>query len=386
MTTYCIAAPTAVASFAVAEAPLEDVLAQAGTRRIVILVSGADVRLTRVQVPARQAARVLQAAPYALEDQLAEDVDTLHFALGARAADGAWPVAVVARERMDAWLKPLADRGLRPDVITPETLALPAVDGTRWSALAETDQFTVRSAPNGGFACAPEDLPLMLQLADPDKQAVLRIIVPRNVSTDFTQLERPIELLPGFASPLEALLQNLKLDSAINLLQGAYSQRRDLQRAWQAWRRPAALAAGLFLALALLHGISAWKLGRELDALDAANVVRFQEVFPAEQRIVNLPAQVDQQFARLKSAPGSGGAMPLMETLGAALAATPGLTVQAIQFREGALYVALTGPDLQVLETLRNWFAGRGGTAFEVLQQASSGAEGAQMRIKLAPA
>ncbi|HUP92053.1 MAG TPA: type II secretion system protein GspL [Solimonas sp.] len=385
LTSYCIAAPNAVASFDVREATLEWILAEASTRRIVLLVPGADVRLTQVQVPARQAARVLQAAPYALEDQLAEDVDTLHFALGPRRADGQWPVAVVAKARIDAWLQPFNERGLRPDALVPEILALPAAEGERWSALVETDQVTVRTAACAGFGCVPEDLPLMLQLADPEKLCTLRIIVPRNVSTDFTVLERPVELLPGFATGLEALLQHLRLDSALNLLQGAYSQRRDLQRAWQPWRTAAALAGGLFLAVVLLHGISAWRLGRELAALEAANVTRYQEVFPAEQRIVNLPVQVDQQMARLKTAPGKGSALTLMETLGAALAAAPGLSVQSMQFREGALYVSLTGSDLQVLESLRTWFSGRREVVFEV-QSANSGTEGAQIKVRLAPA
>ncbi|HSW15468.1 MAG TPA: type II secretion system protein GspL [Solimonas sp.] len=384
-TAYCIASPQAVASFPVQHAPLETILLQAAGHRLVVLVPSDDVRLTHVEVPARQAAKVLQAAPYALEDQLADDIDTLHFALGPRQADGRWPVAVVARSRMDQWLQPFVDRGLLPDLLLPDALCLPPAEGTRWSALAENDHMLVRSGPFTAFGCAPEDLELFLQLADPQKESTLRIVVPRDVSADFSRLAWPVELLPGFVSPLEALLQNYRAEAGINLLQGRYSQREDLKRLWLPWRFSAALLALWIVMAAVLHGVQGWRLKHELAAQEDANVQRYQQLFPAETRIVDLGAQVDQQFATLKGSNAGGGLMPLMQVLGEALAASPGFTVQSLQFREGALFVSLNGRDLQQLETLRGWFATPRAASLEV-QSANSGSEGAQVRIKLSPA
>jgi len=384
-TAYCIASPQAVASFPVQHAPLETVLAQAGTHRLVVLVPGADLRLTSIEVPARQAAKVLQAAPYALEEQLADDIDTLHFALGPRQADGRWPVVVVGRARMEDWLRPFTERGLVPDVMLPDTLCLPPAEGDRWSALAEREHISVRSGPFAGFSCVPEDLELFLQLADPEKKATLKIVVPREVDADFSRLEWPVELLPGFVSPLEALLQNYRPETSINLLQGRYSQREDLQRLWLPWRASAALLVILIGLVAILNGVDGWRLQRELQRQDAANVQRYQQLYPAETRIVDLGAQVDQQFAALKGGHAGGGLMPLMQVLAEALAAAPGFTVQGLQFRDGALFVALSARDLQQLETLRGWFATPRAAALEV-QSANSGSEGAQVRIKLSPA
>lgn len=384
-TAYCIASPQAVASFDVRHAPLEAVLQQAGHHRIVVLVPGADLRFAEIEVPARQAAKVLQAAPYVLEEQLAEDVDTLHFALGPRQKDGRWPVAVVSRARMDAWLKPFLDRGLIPDVVVPDALCLPLAEGPRWSALAERDHVLVRHGRFNAFSCLYDDLELCLELADPERQASLRIVVPRDVVADFTRLPWPVELLPGFASSMEALLQYYRPEQGIDLLQGRYSQKEDLKRLWQPWRASAALAAILLGCSALLHGVQTWQLKRELARQEASNVQRYQQIFPNETRIVDLGAQVDQQFTALKAGHGSAGLMPLLQVLADALVAAPGLTVQSAQLRDGALYVALSGSDLQQLETLRSWFATPRPASLEV-QSANSGSEGAQIRIKLTPA
>ncbi|MDM4772244.1 type II secretion system protein GspL [Solimonas sp. SE-A11] len=383
-TAYCIASPQAVASFPVQHAPLETILLKAAGHRVVVLVPAADVRLAAVDVPARQATKVLQAAPYALEDQLAEDVDTLHFALGPRQKDGRWPVAVVARAKMDEWLRPFTERGLIPDLMLPDALCLAPADQERWSALAENDQVLVRNAAFSAFACSPDDLELMLQLADPDKKATLRIIVPRDASPDFTRLAWPVELLPGFISPLEALLQSQRPENGIDLLQGRYSQREDLLRLWQPWKITAALLALWIIAAAVLHGLSGWQLRKQLQQQEDANVQRYQQLFPAETRIVDLPAQVEQQFAALKGGKGGGGLLPLMQVLADALAAAPGLTLQGVQYRDGAVYAALSGSSLQPLEVLRAWFAQPRGASLDV-QSANSGSEGAQIRIKLSP-
>lgn len=386
-TAYCIAPPQAVASFPVQHAPLETLLLQAvgAGHRIVVLVPSADVRLASIDVPARQAAKVLQAAPYALEDQLADDVDTLHFALGPRQKDGRWPVAVISRAKMNEWLRPFTECGLLPDAVIPDALCLPPADGDRWSALAEADLISVRSAPFSAFSCVPEDLELFLQLADPERKASLRIVVPREATPDFTRLPWPVDLLPGFVSPLEALLQGYRPETNINLLQGPYSQQEDLKRLWLPWRASAALLAIWVGFAAILHGAQGWQLQRELQRQDAANVQRYQQLFPAETRIVDLPAQVEQQFAALKGSGAQGGLLPLMQVLGEALAAAPGFSVQSLQFRDGALYAALGGSDLQQLEALRGWFNTPRAASLEV-QSANSGSEGAQVRIKLTPA
>lgn len=383
VTAYCLAAVGASRSFVVEHAPLSTVLGFAPNRRIVLLVPSADVRLTRVTVPAKQTAKVLQATPYALEDQMAEDVETLHFALGPHQADGSYPVAVVAKARMNQWLAPLRERGLQIEAVVPETLCLPATEADRWSALAEPGHITVRTATYAGFGCLSDDLPMFLDMASPDQKMPLRIIIPRNFEGDLTQLQWPVELLPGFAEPLEALLQNYQPARSINLLQGDYAQSVGIQRHLQPWRVAAVLAASLLALIWINHGVQAFKLGRELRAQDERNVQRYQQIFPAETRIVDLAAQTEQHLT------GTGGKQgdfnSLLASLAGALSATPGLNLQSVQFREGALFVSLTGTDLQQLETLRAWFGRQRSVSLDV-QSANAGTDGVQIRLKLSPA
>ena len=75
--------------------------ALAGAAEIVVLVPGEDVLLTEARLSARNRAQLLQALPYAVEEQLLDPVEDLHFA--ATAGGDPLGVAVVARDTA-AWL------------------------------------------------------------------------------------------------------------------------------------------------------------------------------------------------------------------------------------------------------------------------------------------
>ena len=379
---YCLARADALASFEIDRAPLEQVLAQAAQRRLVLLAPAAQLRLAAVAVPARQAGKALLAVPFALEDQLAEDVDTLHFALGARQADGRWPVAVVAEARMRQWLAPFRAAGLMPEALLPDVLALSVPDEAHFSALADGDHVIVRTARDAGFVCLFDDLNLYLQLADPERRRTLRLAVPRDARLDASRIEGPVELLHGFAAPLQVLLQQLQRAEAINLLQGRHSQQSDSLRWFKPWKTAAALAALTVITAASLHGVENWRLGRELAAQDTANVARYQSVFPDETRIVDLSVQLDQRLASLQHGGAGGQLLPLVGVLSNAIAAVPGLQLQTLQFRDGALYAGLSAANLERLEKMTSWFAAVNGTAFSV-ESANAGADGVQIRIRL---
>ncbi len=375
----------APASVFVREAPLHEVIAQATGRRLVVFVTGAEVRLTQVKVPARQPAKVLQAAPFVLEDQFAEDVETLHFALGPRLADGSFPVAVASHAHMQEWLAPFAERQTLPDLLIPETLALPWDDGGPWTVLPEADHLTARTGAFSGFSCVPQDFELFLQLAERGTPQSLRVLVALGNQIDYTTLQRPLELLPGFQHPLEAMVRHLRPALAINLLQGSYSQRESLERLWRPWAFAAGLLAAAFLLGIAVNFIEALHFKHAAVAQQEVNEVRFNQLFAAQRvTAVALGTQVEQEAQILSHGGNQGGPLPLLQQAAESLVAAPGLTLDNAEFREGALFLDLSGTDLQLLEKLRSWYGSHHCANLEV-QSADSGEAGVKIRLKLTP-
>lgn len=384
---YAITSTEPPVSVLVRQAPLGEVLDQASGKIIRLYAPAQDVRLLTAAVPAKQANKAAMAVPYALEDQFAEDVETLHFAIaGTPQANGEWPVAVVADQHMRDWLAPFNARGLVPDALIPETLALPWREDGRWTVLAEPGHITVRTGPTSGFGCLEEDLELFLGLAEGDTKQALRILITQGVNADFTKLERDVELLPGLSHPLEALARHYRAAQSINLLQGAFALRRAMAREWQAWKLPTALLAAVFALAVIGNGVTALVLKSQVSAQEKANEERFRSLFPAEQRIVNLRVQAEQQFTALQGGARGAGLLSLIDAFAGGLKAAPTLQVEGMQYREGALFLSLSGTDLSALDQLKTHFAnGQGGAKLDV-QSANSGDGGVQVRIKLSPA
>ena len=61
---------------------LTDAAAAADGARVVLVLPGDEVSLLRATLPPRSGKRVGALVPFALEDQLAAEIDTLHFAVG----------------------------------------------------------------------------------------------------------------------------------------------------------------------------------------------------------------------------------------------------------------------------------------------------------------
>ena len=145
--------------------PLSLAAARAAGRRICVLVPGTDVLLAEPEVPMKAGTKLHQVVPYALEEQLADDIDDLHFAIGKRATGSArTPVAVVRRSLMDEWLTLLRSSGLEPESMYADSALLPENPGQA-VALMEEDVVVVRPPLASAVTLPIEALSEALEIA-----------------------------------------------------------------------------------------------------------------------------------------------------------------------------------------------------------------------------
>src|ERR1700739_297455 len=76
----------------------------ARSAKVVVLAPATQILLAEPELPPGSGVKLARAVPFALEEQLTEDVDELCFALGRRQPNGRAPVAVVSRDLLKAWL------------------------------------------------------------------------------------------------------------------------------------------------------------------------------------------------------------------------------------------------------------------------------------------
>ena len=348
--------------------PLTLAAARLGTRPLIVLVPGTDVLLTHAQLPsARSSVKVQQLVPFALEEQLAEDIDTLHFALGRRDGAGRTPVAVVARARMSAWLAALGAAGLAPAALYADTQLLPA-NPAQTVALLERDAITVRPPGGEAVTLAAEALPEAIELAQADGAGRGLILYASEADWQrhgaavealrgrFEALQ--VQRLPGDA--LELFARALPAAGAIDLLQGPYAPSRSLIAGARAWRWAGGLAAALLGLHLIGQGLELAVLHRREHALEAALTEVFQRVVPGATDATEAHRIMVQRLAAARASAGGSGFLQALGALARARRAAPGVQLKAVSFHGTAATLELDAPSVETLNALAQSLSAQG--------------------------
>ena len=376
--------------------PVADALGAAQGRRVVLLLPASEVTLAEPELPVRGGARLAQVAPYALEEQLASDVETLHFAVGTRApgAPGT-PVAVVARSTFERWLGHCEAAGIEVSAAYADSMAVPAA-GASCSLLLDDRLLYVRRPDALPYVLDAEPLAGALELALPAPGAAGESGEHVTFYAGTAEYERNRELIEGLRArtatlqvkllpdgPLPLLATQAAAGAGIDLLQGSFAPRSSLGNRLREWRLPLGLAAGLVALFVVGQGAAWWQQSRAEKALDAQISAVFQEALPG-QPAVN-PRQQMEGILGARAAAG-GGMLAAMSVLAQAVSQTPAARIEAVSFRGNALELRLTVPTIESLDGIKQGMS-QGGLAAEIQSAVPRGqvVEG-RLQVRLGPA
>lgn len=366
---------------------LEAAAAAANGLRAVVLVPGAECLLTTVQIPGHSRKKLLRAVPYALEEQLSDEVENLHFAVAAAPEDDAWPVAVISNRYMEALQQQVADAGLDVQQVIPELLAIPYQENET-SVLLENEQALVRTGRSSGYAVDADNLGLLLgvrQSEDEDEPlpALRLFAAPGTLLQEAIEYDGEARVEPLAGDPLEMFAQGLDA-SSINLLQGRFSRAAEWGKVLRPWRATAALLLAGVLVSNVVMGIDYYRLSRESEQLRTQIEATFKSALPETKRIVNPRVQMQQQLDKLLRQQGSGvNFLTLLAQTGAVLKSRQGVDVTGATFRAGRLDVDLTVADLQLLDKLKQELMQAGSLSVEIQSATTGDDQRVQSRLRI---
>ena len=349
---------------------LQQAAVEARDRAVIALVPASEVLTTTVNIPVRGTSRLLATLPFALEDQVADDVENLHFAAGARHDDGQIPVAVVAHERMQFWTGLLADEGITPARIVPETYGLARIPGTT-SLLVAEGQVLFNDGANVEFAMQdvqPSDALAAagaLKDSDVDEDAapaphVLVYCEPeaeQRFQHDWLALRNELpgldmHLLPDGALPRLAV--TVASGAGVNLLQGAYGARTEYRKMFQPWRAAAMLLITLGVVLLAGKGVDYYRLTQEHAQLKTQFTELYRQIRPNDTREIVDPVGTVSSLRRgLGGGSGPQVFLPALQELANALGQNSVVNVDAISYRAGIIDIRVTAPDVASLDAIQ---------------------------------
>lgn len=324
---------------------------------VTLIVPSSDLLLTTVTLPKLPRHRLLQALPYALEEQLIEEVSFLHFATGPRDEEGRWPVAVVAIAKMEGWLEAAKAAGLSLIRMVPDVLTLPLMP-RHWTLDLCESWCTVRTGPYSGFSCHRETLPTFLEAALKDPLTQPDGILVRTFSGS---ADLPANAFPGIR------LERIQMDSAeeaasakevlmaspcLNLLQGRFSPRSTASGANRLWQAALSLAFIGAILLVVTKATLLLMLRHTSAGLQQEIAAIYTRHFPSATAMVAPKARMSEKLHHLESEGSESLFLELLAKTTAPLSRSPEVRLEWIDYQNRQLKLGLTAPSFNSLDEL----------------------------------
>ena len=384
---------------------------------VIALAPGGDVATMNVDLPVRSGAKLRTAVPYALEDQLATDIDDLHFAMGAHRESGLLPVAVVDRHAMDGWLEQLQDAGMYPYRVVadyhgvqrvPNTISMFATNTVVMLNDGGDLEFAIEGVQPSdalGFAGLLEDAqpagvpePESDTAADDDEPAsaaARHLVVWCDTEAaeahqhDFNALRSELSSVDvhlidddGFAR----LAATIAAGAGINLLQGPYGKKTEIAGVLKPWRIAAGLLVGALLIGLAGKGVDYVQLARQQAAIEQQYSALYQQL-TGDSRIPADPIGTADSLMRQLSG-NSGNTrqvfLPSLMELATAVSQHREATVEAISYRAGVIDIRLTAPDVATLDKIQQLVgdSGRFSASIQATNQDEDGNVNSRIQIR----
>ncbi len=325
-------------------------------RRVVILLPVEQLYLSSVAVQTKNKKQLEKAIPFALEDDLTQDIEDLHFALGKRTENREIPVAVISRAHLDHLIKILSNVNILPDIITADIYGLEYADN-QWTLCIDDGHTLVRTNQWNGFACDTDEFNDFMPVAINEQEeppSKLMVYSHPDEKIDVIAKLANVEL-DDFWSP-SAFIKGFSSDTCINLLQGSYAKADKTHKTIRPWKIAAGLAA-VWVAISMLHTAIEYNRYNSLNEnLDKQITQVFQRTFPDVKKVVNARVQMEQRIKKLSSAGSQTSNADFLKFLhqsGYELYKNPNISITDIQYKNNKLSLEIKAKDIQLLEAVK---------------------------------
>ncbi len=350
-------------------AKLADLSTIATDCTLTVLVPSQSILLTEVgQLPKTTYAKIRKAVPFLLEDQLYQDIDELHFALGDPTATGSLPVAVVAHQQLKRWMQiiqrslPIFFESLK--AIVPDLFSIPLAENS-WSIFLTPELASVHTGAQKGFVLDSSNalsvLANSLKGISEEKKPSSLYVYSSEPSVSTEQWPSAFAGVPVIAKPFTeeqkiSFVKNLSEQKSINLLQGSYRMNKKLSKV-QTNLQLAGLLAGCALLISLAGSAMQYldlylqekKLSTRIDEL-------YRSVFPNANSIIEPKYRFEQELATLIRTQQRLGFLKMMDKASPIFTQAKDIKLQSLQYQNQQLTVDVTAPDLTSVNQLIKTF------------------------------
>jgi type II secretion system protein L len=309
---------------------------------LIVVIPQQCVYLTQVELPEKASRQLLGAIEYQIEDRLAQDVESQHFALG-DTRQNPISVAVVSREIMDRCMMLAQTHGLRLAQVIPELFLCPW--GGQGVSLSEGyDGWLLRYGDYRGLKCNSAALPAMLELVGHEIDFDAIRCYGEAPQLDGVEIEQLAlnEARPGFAgAPL------------IDLQQRDYQLSSPWLGLARTWKWIGLMVLLLLAAFAYNRAVALQNLEHELDEIRQQQYELLQPYLPAASGPNDdLKRMLIERIKQLRASRQEQGFLQLMLEFVRAREKFPDIEISRVGYQGDRLSFDISSSKLNDIEAL----------------------------------
>lgn len=353
----------------------------------VALMPAEAVFVRRVPVPGGSERDARRAAPFLIEEQIGQALETVSVEVGPKNDQGARFVMAVDTALRDSWRRFAAGLGVKPLYAAPDAMLTPGRGADL--TVFEIDGRVLVQVPDGDLGAAdsgdgaPPDRDVGVAIAEPliaafeadlanailpafaARLTLRRVLVSEEFDAGLVAPDAGPIALKRLAAPdlrlCAAVLDPSVFGALPPALGAGLTSGFDWAQTLRPWRVAAGLGVAVLIGMAALNAGQAALLEKRAQAYEQAKLETFTTAFP-DTRPVNIEVQLRRRLASVGAAEAGGDFLTLASALSAILSDIKGVRVDSLRFdaERGGLAVSAVYADFGDFEALRAAAEARG--------------------------
>ncbi len=319
---------------------------KAQQRAVICLLPGVDVCIKAITINGVFNRQMQQALPYLVEEELASDVEKLHFSVIAKQTD-LLHVAICDKQKISTWLNWLEAAQISCKQLIPEGLTLPCVDG-KWQALQLEKQWIIRESHDLAWSCEETMLDFILESKleeNLSQQIESYSPFPESTVGQWTNSDAML--------PMELLAKGT-LNNKINLLTGEFKPKKESNKQLEKWRIPAVLTAVLFVFLMFNLYLKNMQVEKQTLLVKQQVEAVYKQAFPLQDKLkyARIKKKLKSMLLGLDGGVAESGFLSMLNELLPAFVNNPELEATSLKFdrKKLEMRILVSGNNFQSFE------------------------------------
>lgn len=308
----------------------------------IVMTAGKYFSLHQVELPWLAEKKARTVIPFALEDKLAQGIESLHCAFDYNHhQNGHYLVVVADKDYLKELVARLDEQNLHFNILTLDWFALAAQEAciTEDSLLVNEDAFQGVLAPDlaGFYLNEAKPLGSLYRFNDSNPNIV------KHCRLETIEIKEESYLW---------LAKRLQKAKAMNLCQGEMTH-GDSQEKAKHWYKAASLMTALWLiSILCINGFKVHSLNKETALVDEKIAKIYHEFFPQAQQVISPKFRIGQLLKSRQT--GSDSSFWVILDKLATITKNDPATIEQLRFQNQSIVLTLATKDFESLEKLQN--------------------------------